>query len=359
MTAWGGAFASARWIDVRHRSEILPALPALTLLHAGPPLRGAPPPAVLQAAIQALLFEELFADPDAARAAIGAGKVRLEPAQDHGVVTPLAQVVSASMLLHVVAVGDTRRHAPLVEGPPPALRFGSLDPGARQRLRILQASFDDSLTAQLRAAPLDLAAVVEAGILGGDECHARTGAAGAALTEALASRDARAATALAGNPGFVLPLLMAAASAALVHRASDVVAIGGNGIDFGLRRRGAAGWRQLPALPPVGGRLPGDELTPPLGAIGDSAVIDYCGLGGQALAIAPQLAAEWRDCLPADALLRRDLITFAGSGIVDAGAVAALGRGPLVNLAILDAAGKTGLIGRGIYEVPPALFAVG
>ena len=137
-----------------------------------------------------------------------------------------------------------------------------------------------------------------------------------------------------------------------------LVVIGGNGIDFGLRRRGETGWRQVPALPPVGLRLAGEERTAPLGAIGDSAVIDYCGLGGQALASAPQLAREWRDFLPADALTRAGLISSADSGIVSADAVVALGRGPLVNLAILDAAGRAGLIGRGIYEAPTAAFSV-
>ncbi len=359
MSGWGGAFAGARWVDLRPRSEVLPGLSPLTLLHAGPPFRTVPPPAVLQAAIQALLFEDLAADAEAARDALLAGSVRLEPAQDHGVVTPLAQVVSASMLLSGVAIGATLRHAPLLEGPPPALRFGSPDPVARLRLRQLQESLGERLAGQLRAAPLDLAAVIGAGLRGGDECHARTAAAAVALNAALGAFDARAAAALAGNPAFVLSLVMAAASAALAHHAAGVAAIGGNGLDFGLRRRGESRWRQLPARPPVGSRIAGEELTVPLGAIGDSAVIDCCGLGGQALAIAPQLAAEWRDFLPADALSRRSLITAADSGIVDAAAVVALGRGPLVNLAILDAAGAAGLIGRGIYEAPPALFADG
>ena len=356
-STWGQAFTGARWIDVRPRSAVLPALSPQTLLHAGPPFRGALPTPVLQSAIQAMLFEGLAADEDAARAALLKGTIRLEPAQDHGVVTPLAQVVSASMALHQVAIGAVVRYAPLIEGPPPALRFGTQDPAARQRLRQLEALFAAEFAAQLRALPLTLSAIVAAGIRGGDECHARTGAAHAALCAALELRDRVAAAALAGNPGFVLPLLMAAASAALEHHNASIVAIGGNGSDFGVRYRTESTWRQIPATAPVGIRLVGQEKTLPLGAIGDSAVIDYCGLGGQALGASPQLAAEWQAYLPPDALSRRERIVAAHTGIVDAAAVAVSGLGPLVNLAILDASGQSGLIGRGVYVAPPALFA--
>ena len=51
--------------------------------------------------------------------------VRLEPAQNYGVVTPLAQVVSHSMPMAVVGDARSQAYAPLSEGPVPALRFGS------------------------------------------------------------------------------------------------------------------------------------------------------------------------------------------------------------------------------------------
>lgn len=351
------AFAGARWLDIVPRQAALPHLSPLTLLHAGPPYRGAPPAAVREAAVLALCLEGLAADSAAAGALLDSGAAHLAPAQDHGVVTPLAQVVSGSMLLHVVRIGTVVRHAPLIEGPPPALRFGNAPADVLARLRALPERFGAAFAARLRIAPVDLPAVIAAGLAAGDECHARTAAANAALRERVAAVDAVAAAALEGNPGFVLPVLMAAAAAALGHHATSIAAVGGNGCDFGVRHQGETAWRQVAALPPAGTRFAGHEATAPLGAIGDSAVLDCCGLGGQALSAAPLLVAEWRDHLPADALTRCDAILDPATGIVDARRVAGLGRGPLVNLAILDAAGRSGLIGRGVYEAPPALFA--
>ena len=351
------AFSGASWFDVVPRHVALPQLSPLTLLHAGPPYRGAPPAAVRQAAVQALCFEGLAADAPVAGAMLDSGEVRLEPAQDHGLVTPLAQVVSGSMLLHAVRLGGSVRYAPLVEGPPPALRFGNTGEDLRDRLRALQVLFGASFAARLRAAPVDLLPVIAAGLEAGDECHARTAATTAALRERIVERDSPAASALEGNPGFVLPVLMAAAAAALDHHGAGIEAIGGNGCDFGVRHRGEPAWRRVAAAAPAGTRLAGHETASPLGAIGDSAVIDCCGLGGQALAAAPLLLAEWRGRLPSDALTRCARILDPDTGIVDARRVAAGGAGPLVNLAILDAAGVTGLIGRGIYAAPAQLFA--
>jgi hypothetical protein len=94
-----------------------------------------------------------------------------------------------------------------------------------------------------------------------------------------------------------------------------------------------------------------------LGAIGDSAVIDFCGLGGQALSAAPLLASEWSAVLPADALARRERLIDPDTGIVDARRVVASGLAPLINLAIIDRDGAAGLIGRGFYSTPLDLFS--
>ncbi|MCA3140546.1 MAG: DUF1116 domain-containing protein, partial [Rhodocyclaceae bacterium] len=123
--ALAARFAGAAWLDVVTRRQALPALDDAVLLHAGPAFDGALPAPVRNAAIQALRFERLAADDAEAVRLLASGRVRLQPAQDHGVATPLAQVVSASMPL--ARAGSARRTflAPLVEGTPPALRFGS------------------------------------------------------------------------------------------------------------------------------------------------------------------------------------------------------------------------------------------
>jgi hypothetical protein len=349
-------FSDARWFDVLPRAAARPELSALVLLHAGPPYRGAPPAPVVNSAIQALIFEGLAADAAAARLLLLQGRVELQPAQDHGIVTPLAQVVSRSMLLVAVEQRNRICYAPLIEGPAPALRFGSAAPECLLRLREVGAWVEGRIAPLVRRDPVRIDAVIRAAVAAGDECHARTAAANEATVSRLHGLDAKTAAALRASPAFVLTILMAAAAAAL-RNGCDIEAIGGNGIDFGLRRRGNPVWRQVPAEAPRGTRLAGLDAAEPLAAIGDSAVIDFCGLGGQAFSAAPLLADEWRGTLPADALTRREALVDPDSGIVDRVRVAGANLAPLINLAILERSGAAGLIGRGCYAVPVSLFS--
>ena len=332
------AFAGARWCDIQPRSAVCPGVPARVLLHAGPPLQGAPPAPLANAAVQALIFEGLADGEADARRMIANGEVLLEPAQEHGIVTPLAQVVSASMLLGVVTHHAQSAYGALLEGAAPALRFGSASPACRDRLTALNGPLMHSVAPAVRRAPIALDEVIRRAVAAHEECHSRTAVANEALVSHIHGLDAATAAALRAIGAFVLPLLMAGAAAALRHHRSPVEAIGGNGVDFGLRRRGESGWRRVPAQAPVDTAV--GRGTGALPAIGDSVVIDYCGLGAQA--DAPALRAALLD---------------PSSGIVDAARVVAAGTSPAFNLAILDAAGLHGLLGRGTYTPPVDLFA--
>lgn len=354
--ALAAPFRGASWRDVTTRRDALPALGAHVLLHAGPPFHDLPPAPVRQAAVQAILFEGLAADAAGAQALLAIGEVELRPAQDHGVVTPLAQVVSASMPMAVVGDAHRTAFAPLVEGPPPALRFGTTDPRAITRLREIARIGCEKLSPLLRARPVDLAEVIARATAQGDECHGRTAAANAALLEAMPGLDAAERALLSGNASFVLTVLMGAARWVLQGRRHGIACVGGNGNEFGVRLHGELHWRRLPARPPRGTRFPGYEITNALGAIGDSAVLDFCGLGGQALEAAPTLCNDWRQLLPDDLGAQRHAVVDPVSGLVEPLRIATRGQLPIVNLAILDLAGEAGLIGRGFYSPDAALF---
>jgi hypothetical protein len=356
-------FAGARWRDVVTRRQALPALPDHVLLHAGPAFEGAPPAPVLNAAAQALCFEGLATTAGEAATLIESGRAVLMPAQDAWVATPLAQVVSASMPLAVVGGGRRIFLAPLVEGTPPALRFGSADPACLGRMAAIAALGLDVIAPLLRAHPVGLDVVIERALATGDECHGRTAAANEALLAAIDGLPASAVALLAANPNFVLPVLMAAAGWLLAGGDGEpqpgaIEAVGGNGVQFGFRTHGAGEWTRVAALPPVGGRLPGREAATPLGAIGDSAVIDFCGLGGQAMHLAPLLAAEWAAWMQGDPLARRQAVVDPRTGLVDLDRIAAGGTVPQVNLAILDRDGAAGLLGRGFSLPPATLFGL-
>jgi hypothetical protein len=350
------AFDHAFWFDIVPRSVACPGLAPQVLLHAGPPYRGNAPAAVLNAAVQAVLYEGLAPDETAARAMIANGGVQLAPAQDHRVATPLAQVVSASMPLLAVRQNGETFYAPVVEGPAPALRFGCADARCRDAMSDISAWVMDTLAPLVRRRPVAIARVVRAALANGDECHARTGAANEALLSQIDGLDAEGIARLRANPAFVLTMIMAGAGAALSSHRSGIAAIGGNGIDFGVRHRGETQWRRTVADAPRGTRFPAHGEAAALPAIGDSAVIDFCGLGGQALDAAPLLAEEWAHLLPEDARARRAALLDPASGIVDPARAALSRMSPMINLAILDSAGTAGLIGRGFYAAPAGLF---
>lgn len=339
-------------------SEAKADLPERTLFHAGPPYKGKPPRAVMAAAEQAAVIGGFAEDVLTGRGMLEAGSLSLEPAQNHGVAVPLAMVVAPSMWCFEVGDDESVFYSPVAEGPPPALRFGSSDPLCVERARDWTAEVARAINPQLASLP-DIESMMRQALGGGDDCHAVTRAGNELFLELMSASPAGIATDIRANPGFVLGIWMAWAAWKLDTSASEIVAIGGNGIEFGLRRRGEARWATVSCAPPTGIRFNAQQVVPALGAIGDSALVDVCGFGGQALNHAPTLAAEWAGLLPPDALSRGNAIIHLDRGVIDPEAVRATGVMPIINLAILDERGAAAPIGRGFYIVPPTLFGIG
>ncbi len=343
------------------------ALPEHTLLHAGPPFQpGAVVAPILNSAATAAVFEGWADNVEMARAAILQGRIHLQPAQDRGVVTPLAFVVSPSMA--VLRVSDARgaavRYSPLNDGPPPgASRFGAVHSEQAARLELLRRTAP-AFAAGL-SEPLPVLPIMQAGLASGDDLHGRIAAANAALVEQLAPRlsgEARDYLSLANQ--FMLNVIMAAC-ALMIGAASGasgsrmVVAAGGNGAQLGWKIAGEPQrWHTIAARPPAGPHFPDAGEKRFLPAIGDSAVIDACGFGAAALRYAPEMAVALRGhvderwftpvaseafigahpAFPTDLRLGLDLARTAPL------------RG--IMLAALDADGEAGLIGRGIAPWP-------
>ena len=100
-----------------------------------------------------------------------------------------------------------------------------------------------------------------------------------------------------------------------------------------------------------------------VGALGDSAVVDFCGLGGQSLQFAPLVLQGVSAALPADALQRPERILACAvlelqEGLCATSALRCVeaGVGPLVLIGMIDKEGQAGRIGGGVVDVPVALF---
>lgn len=371
------------WTRVIAAGDAL-ALPDRALLHAGPPLADPmhPPAPIASSAVLACMHEGWAENESEAEQMIASGTVRLLPGHPFGVVMPLAAIASARTSL--VEVSDAsglsaRSWSLLASGAGPQLRFGTRDPAVLPRLVWRDGELAQTLASALTE-PIDLFAAARAGLEGGDDLHASTTTATAALLARLAPRlpkDAagrRVSAVVEKTPLFFLTLWMAACRAMLgaaegVDNATIVTALGANGESVGLRLAGEpTRWITITAAPPAGPRLNADLTAAVSPAVGDSAVIDMAGFGGQRLHAAPEMRALFARWLPEDharlndRLFEREHPVFASLGLrvgLDARRVIQAGLTPLVAIAMLAADGRTGLLGRGLYRPPVELFAPG
>lgn len=158
---------------------------------------------------------------------------------------------------------------------------------------------------------------------------------------------------------------VAAAAAEEVPASSLVTRAGGNGHSFGFSTAAAPRrWMISPAPPPRGTLAPEFAGREPTGALGDSAVLDFFGLGGMNLRSAPAVHRSLQASLPPDVLDRGAAILAGPHPGLGGRRVATsvrrmrdAGKGPIVLLGMIDRVGEAGRIGGGVVDVPAGLFA--
>lgn len=370
------------WSTVRSARDALNLEP-MTLLHAGPPFDDPrqPSPPVMSSAVLCCVYEGWATNEIDAQRLIAEGRVRLRPSQDYRVVTPLAAVISPSCSL-VEVVDAAVPNGPgcwsmLSSGFGPQIRFGSRNPDVLKRMAWREEHLAPVLRTALEATPIDLIPVAVAGLAGGDDLHSRTTAATAYLRNGLATSmdDSAVDKMLEETPLFFLTLWMAACFLMLDatrtgnvnHKARLVVALAGNGFDAGVRLANDPDqWIISKAHVPQGPRLASEENTiSPM--LGDSGVIDAAGFGAQAWFYARDAAREVAGWLPAQPEQRPLWLVgshpaFSAFGLgcaIDAGQISKMLPTPWVSIAMLDASGQKGLLGRGVCKTDPALFGAG
>ena len=368
------------WDGVETAADAL-SLDSNVLLHAGPPFESATTISmpILNSACVAAVYEGLASDFDQAEAMIRAGEIRLEPAQDHRSVTPLAAVVSASMPLHrVTDAGDAslQVYAPLNGGMRAPMRLGLRSEAVLEHIRWLNGPWADFLADGLTR-PIEVIPVAADALRQGDDCHGRTPAGTRILMAQFESGlidvaiDDNTRDFMDNSPPLFLNLWMAA-SKCLMLRAADVdgssfvIAAAGNGVDTGIQVSGLPGrWFQVPGTPPQGRfdiDLPVERGLP---AIGDSAVVEGLGLGAMAFHLSPAQEQNFVDFLPPDYRERAVQLMCGqhpGFGEIDcplglsARAAVDYEHGPIIGLGILDISGEKGRLGGGIYDMAPTVF---
>ena len=360
------------------------------ILHAGPaiaPERMCAPQRI--AAAGACVLEGWADDLEAASRLIGEGAVTLAPAHSRMAAGAMTGIISPS-----VAVWEARDpetgvacFAPFCDGPGDAfwLGVGSDEAIARQRLMadVLAPAFDAALAAE---GPLEVFPLLAEGLAMGDDCHMRHQATTMLLARRLLPAMAERAPAavaplarmLAGNGHFALTVTIAACRVALegirgIEASTITTFVSRNGTDAAVQIAGLPDEWFLAPAEMVGDALyrpgVGDEDAAP--DIGDSALVECCGLGGAASAASPSVAAFLGGTL-ADAVERTRMMGDICAGTsevfrmplldgeptplgVDARACVDLGQTPLINTGILHCE-DGGQIGAGVAKTPVAPF---
>lgn len=378
------------WTGVVTAGDVLPGLDGRTLLHCGPAIEWPQVCDPLRRSMRAATVAEGWAaDVAEADTLLRTGRVRLEPANPHATVVPMATALGPSMPVLVVdnQAGGTRAFSAVNQGPGDVAWFGRETDAAIGRLRFLRDVAGPLLaTAVRQGGPVDVLSFAAQGLAMGDDVHMRTQASTNLLIRHLLPQFVAAtgpaavefARFLSGDHLFFLNLAMAAAKsltmwAEQVAASSIVTTMARNGTTFGVRLAGCPTWF-LAEAPEIGDALYNPGFGPGSGArdIGDSAVLELVGLGGAAAAGSPAVAAFLGGSM-ADAVEVTENMTDICHGTssrftlptldmrgtpvgVDARLVTKLALTPKVNTGILHVSDGTGQVGAGVATAPLDCF---
>ena len=387
-------------MGIEAAATVLPDIDDRTVLHSGPPIAWRDICDPLRRSIRAAVMAEGWATtPDEATSLIEMGSVRLEPANHHDTVVPMASAIGPSAPVYIVhnAAGGTTAYSPINQGPGQVAWFGMETPAAVERLVFLRQVAGPLLARAIaESGPIDIFSLVAQGVQMGDDVHMRTQATNNLLIRhllpQLMSLGGTGASALAkflaGNHLFFLNIAMAGAKALTlwaeqVDGSSVVTSMARNGTTFGIRLAGSEAQSQaqaqaqewyITASPPIGRALYQSGFGPDDAApdIGDSAVLELVGLGGPAAAASPAVAGFLggsmadavaatedmeRICAGRSTRFKLPILGFRGTPVgVDVRKVVETGITPRINTGILHASAGTGQIGAGVAEAPVACF---
>lgn len=346
------------------------------VLHAGPPFASLEviPAAVKNSILLAIQYEGWAQDKVGAEVLLAEGKITLAPAQDYDAVVPLAGVITPSMYLLVIADKNNtanKRYAVLNEGMTLCTRVGVYNEEIIKHLKWLNQNLGRWLANNFKE-PVLLAPILQQSLLRNDDGHGRTMAASALLVEVIESwglKDQEAIDFLRGALAWSLNYWMG--MSALILGSFEafldkkyITKVGSNGYEFGLQLSTKPGvWLTTKAPEVRGNKEVGLEEAEALGAIGDSALVDFLGLGGQVLDIAQFTAKNLGKFIPEDYMTRIHEFTLGPlpvlggrTGIADYDKILSTDKGPLVVLGMISQSGEKGRIGGGVAAVDANLL---
>jgi len=296
-------------VDVQPAIKVVPGMRSDTIFHAGPPIGWKRMCGPMRGAIMgAIIFEGLADTPKKAAHLVETGEIQVtDPCHQHQSAGPMCGVTSPSMPVWVIEnkVHGNRGYSYVTAD---ELTFGAYDKKVIEQLYWIKKTLSPVLKAAVKeSGGIDLKTIFAKALQMGDECHLRFLASNSIFARELIPhlcstgfgkdilQEVGKFLAISEHEWLCGYLMMAACKTMMdpamgIKDSTIVVAMARNGVDFGIRVSGLGEqWFTAPSNRIKGFFYPPYKEEDANPDLGDSAISETRGLGGNAIAAAPVL----------------------------------------------------------------------
>lgn len=382
------------WVGVRPAIECVPDMREGLILHSGPEIEwDEMSETQRQGGINGVLFEGYAKTREDAEHLLKTGEVTFASGNDYHIVVPGSGIATPSMVMNIVEDRNSgvRGFCAPFEGPNRGglAGWGVYNEAIDKHLHNMSDVIGPAITRMLEeAGGMALKRIMVRGVEMGDELHSRQDACGLILTNELAKmifdtksmnddEKMQVMDLIFGTVRFFHPLGMASAMSGLeaarhVPYSTVVTAMEGNGVTYGIKVAGLGNqWFTAPAPRLEGEYVAADiKVEDVLPWIGDSCMLEACGLGGSAAAAAPAVmrsqGLSWMDGIERSRLTEEitlarhesylvPALDYQGTPLgIDIRKVLRTGIEPVIHGGIISKSGKR--LGAGVAHVPMKCF---
>lgn len=382
------------WVGVRPAIECVPDMREGLILHSGPEIEwDEMSETQRQGGINGVLFEGYAKTREDAEHLLKTGEITFASGNDYHIVVPGSGIATPSMVMNIVEDRNSgvRGFCAPFEGPNRGglAGWGVYNEAIDKHLYNMSDVIGPAITRMLEeAGGMALKRIMVRGVEMGDELHSRQDACGLILTNELAKmifdtksmnddEKRQVMDLIFGTVRFFHPLGMASAMSGLeaarhVPYSTVVTAMEGNGVTYGIKVAGLGNqWFTAPAPRLEGEYVAADiKVEDVLPWIGDSCMLEACGLGGSAAAAAPAVmrsqGLSWMDGIERSRLTEEitlarhesylvPALDYQGTPLgIDIRKVLRTGIEPVIHGGIISKSGKR--LGAGVAHVPMKCF---
>ena len=382
------------WVGVRPAIECVPDMREGLILHSGPEIEwDEMSETQRQGGINGVLFEGYAKTREDAEHLLKTGEITFASGNDYHIVVPGYGIATPSMVMNIVEDRNSgvRGFCAPFEGPNRGglAGWGVYNEAIDKHLHNMSDVIGPAITRMLEeAGGMALKRIMVRGVEMGDELHSRQDACGLILTNELAKmifdtksmnddEKRQVMDLIFGTVRFFHPLGMASAMSGLeaarhVPYSTVVTAMEGNGVTYGIKVAGLGNqWFTAPAPRLEGEYVAADiKVEDVLPWIGDSCMLEACGLGGSAAAAAPAVmrsqGLSWMDGIERSRLTEEitlarhesylvPALDYQGTPLgIDIRKVLRTGIEPVIHGGIISKSGKR--LGAGVAHVPMKCF---